>query len=187
MITRLSKMVERWARPGGEQAHVLYTEMARVARKPEFYLQYDISDTFDGRFDTLTLIVVLVVRRLNNAGKDGAELAQEVIDLMFADMDLSLHEIGVSENKVGKKVKTIATAFIGRMKAYTTALDNDDDTELAAALRRNLYRENGVDPVENGLVTAIRAQVKRLDAFTDDELLKSAPSFEFTPHDQRDL
>jgi len=186
MITRLSKMVEKWSRPGGDQAHVLYSEIARAARKPEFYLQYDISDTFDGRFDTLTLIVVLVVRRLKKAGRQGDELAQEVIDMMFADMDLSLHEIGVSENKVGKKVKTIATAFIGRMKAYSTALDNDDDIELAAAISRNLYRENGVDPANNGLVAAIRAQVKRLDALADDELLKSSPSFDFTPHDQRD-
>lgn len=184
MITRLSKIVEKWARPGGEQAHHLYTEITRAARKPEFYLRYDINDTLDGRFDTLTLIVVLVVRRLRKAGKQGEDLAQEVIDLMFADMDLSLHEIGVSENKVGKKVKTIATAFIGRMKAYSTALDHDDDIELAEAISRNLYRENGTDPLDNGLVTAIKAQVKRLEALDDDELLRSSPTFEFNRPDR---
>jgi len=179
MITRLSRIVEKWARPGGEQAHLLYAEIARAARIPEFYLHYDVEDTLDGRFDTLTLMVVLVVRRLNKAGKEGTTLAQEVIDMMFADMDLSLHEIGVSENKVGKKVKTMATAFLGRMKAYSSALDNGNSAELAAALGRNLYRDNGIDPVQNGLVEAVERHSTRLAAMADQELLAATPSLEF--------
>ncbi|XDZ66997.1 ubiquinol-cytochrome C chaperone family protein [Alphaproteobacteria bacterium LSUCC0684] len=180
----MSSIVEKWARPGGEQAHLLYAEIARAARMPEFYLRFNVEDTLDGRFDTLTLMVVLVVRRLNNAGKEGTALAQEVIDMMFADMDLSLHEIGVSENKVGKKVKTMATAFLGRMKAYSSALDNGDSAELGAALSRNLYRDNGTDPLLNGLVEAVEGHARRLAALADRDLLAASPSLEFDIPDQ---
>jgi len=179
MIARLSKIVEKWARPAGDQAHLLYLEITQAARMPEFYIRYGVDDTLDGRFDTLTLLVVLTVRRLQKAGQKGRNLAQEVIDMMFADMDLSLHEIGVSENKVGKKVKTMATAFLGRMNTYSAALDAGDKAALAAALARNLYRDNGTDPQENGLVAAVFAEADRLDALEDSILLADAPSLDF--------
>ncbi len=60
--------------------------------------------------------------------------AQELTDTMFADMDLSLHEIGVSENKVGKKVKVMATAFVGRVQAYSQALDANDKERFGFSL-----------------------------------------------------
>ena len=179
MITRVSRIIEKWARPGGDEAHLIYSNIAAAARRPEFYLNYEVEDTLDGRFDTLTLMVVLVIHRLNKAGSAGKELAQEVIDMMFADMDLSLHEIGVSENKVGKKVKTMATAFLGRMNAYSAAIDREDEVELAAALRRNLYRDNGTDPAKNGLVEAVLAQVRRLAAISDADLMDGSASMEF--------
>ncbi len=172
MFDRLSKLVAKWARPGGEEAHEIYQAIAGHARNAAFYTRYGIDDTFDGRFDTLTLMSVLVFRRIKAIGDRGNALGQEVMDVMFADMDLSLHEIGVSENKVSKKIKTIATAFMGRRQAYIDALDAQDDKALSAALARNLYRDNGTDPSKNGLVKAIKAQVKVLDAFPDDALLK---------------
>ena len=98
-------------------------------------------------------------------------MSQSVTDVMFADMDLSLHEIGVSENKVSKKVKTMATAYMGRRQAYVDALDSDDSSALADALSRNLYRENGIDPAANGLVAMVMAEAERLAVIPDQELL----------------
>ena len=172
MLNWLSNWVEKRARPGGDDAYQVYTSIAQAARQPDLYQRFQIDDTFDGRFDTLTLIAVLVARRLKNAGEDGQRLSQDVTDVMFADMDLSLHEIGVSENKVSKKVKTMATAYLGRMQVYVDALDADDDDALADALARNLYRDNGTDARENGLVALIKAETKRLDQLSDQALLK---------------
>jgi cytochrome b pre-mRNA-processing protein 3 len=172
VLDRFSKFVAKWARPGGEEAHQMYMTIAKNARHAEFYKRYDVADTLDGRFDTLTLMAVLVLRRLKTIGDKGQTLGQEVVDLMFADMDLSLHEIGVSENKVGKKVKIMATAFLGRLNAYIDALDSQDDKALAAALSRNLYRDDGANPINNGLIKAIHNEVKSLDEQSDEELLK---------------
>ena len=179
MTNWLSKMVEKWARPGTDEAYQIYEVIASSARQAELYQRFEIADTFDGRFDTLTLIGVLVARRLKDIGEDGQALSQSVTDVMFADMDLSLHEIGVSENKVSKKVKTIATAYMGRRQAYVEALDNGDDSALADALSRNLYRENGTDPIANGLVQLVKDEAERLAQAADQDLLagRIAPLF----------
>ncbi|MGB1036399.1 MAG: ubiquinol-cytochrome C chaperone family protein, partial [Candidatus Puniceispirillales bacterium] len=95
----------------------------------------------------------------------------ELTDTMFADMDLSLHEIGVSENKVGKKVKVMATAFVGRVQAYSQALDANDKEALASALRRNLYRDQDMDGMENTLSKAVIKAAKALDKQSDDTLM----------------
>ena len=171
VFDRLSKLVVKWARPGGDEAHKMYMTIASSARHAKFYQKFSVEDTFDGRFDTLILMVVLVIRRLKVIGDDGMRLGQEVVDIMFADMDLSLHEIGVSENKVGKKVKTMATAFMGRRNAYIEALDANDDKALAQALSRNLYREKNHDPIKNGLVKAIKVEIKSLDGLKNEDLL----------------
>jgi cytochrome b pre-mRNA-processing protein 3 len=65
-------------------------------------------------------------------------LNQALFDLMFADMDRSLREMGVSDMSVGKRVKEMARAFYGRVDAYEPVLD--DAAKLEEALARNLYR-----------------------------------------------
>ena len=171
MLSWLSKKVEQWARPADERAHRIYAVLADNARNPAFYERYGVADTYDGRFDTLTLMVVLAVRRMTAAGDDGKALGQGVIDTMFADMDLSLHEIGVSENKVGKKVKQMATAYLGRMQAYGEGLDAGDENGLAATLNRNLYRDNWTDAKANGLAAAVLAEEARLNSLDDETAL----------------
>ena len=173
MLSWLSKKVEEWARPADETAHNIYAVIAAGARNPHFYDRFGVADTLDGRFDTLTLMVVLAVRRLADAGDAGKMLGQGVVDTMFADMDLSLHEIGVSENKVGKKVKQMATAYMGRMEAYGAALAANDAAMLADVLNRNLYREDGTDAAANGLAAAVLAEEARLAAL-DDAVVLSA-------------
>ena len=100
------------------------------------------------------------------------DAGQGVVDTMFADMDLSLHEIGVSENKVGKKVKQMATAYMGRMEAYGAALAANDAAMLADVLNRNLYREDGTMPRPMALLR--RAGRRARLAALDDAVVLSA-------------
>ncbi len=171
IITKWASLIAKYARPGGDNAHAIYVHLARAARRDGFYLRFDIADTLDGRFDVLTLLTVLVIRRLHKIKNKGRGLGQDVVDIMFADMDLSMHEIGVSENKVSKKVKLMATAFLGRQSAYINAIDANDRQGLSDALARNLYRGNGTDPLANGLVAAVFMEAARLDGLYDDDLL----------------
>jgi cytochrome b pre-mRNA-processing protein 3 len=91
---------------------------------------------------------------------------------MFADMDLSLREMGAGDIGVSKRVRAMAEAFMGRLESYVYAIDNKDKKSLSAALKRNLFRGNGaIDPLGNGLVDYLFALVKEIDNLPKDKVL----------------
>ena len=134
------------------EANALYQLAVAAARQPRLYQPGGggIADSVDGRFDAVCLMVVLLVWRLRGCGTGnvelGQKLAQDLVDTMFADMEASLLRLGVGENKIGKKMRPLASAFGGRMAVYSQALDNGDGGVLATALMRNLYRLDNAIP-----------------------------------------
>ena len=154
------------------EAERLYAAAVEVARRPIFYEQFGVKDTVDGRFDSLSLVVILVMRKLKDCGADGREISQHLFDSMFADMDLSLREMGAGDIGVSKRIRIMAEAFLGRLEAYVNALDLDDRTALAAALRRNLFRDDSdVDPLGNGAVDYVFALASEITNLEQDDLL----------------
>ena len=154
------------------EAEKLYTAAIEVARRPIFYEQFGVQDTVDGRFDSLSLVVILIMRKLKNCGEDGKEISQQLFDSMFADMDLSLREMGAGDIGVSKRVRTMAEAFLGRLEAYVTALEHNDRTALAAALRRNLFRDDAdANPLRNGAVDYVFALASEITNLDPDDLL----------------
>lgn len=133
-------------RPGFE----LYGAAVAAARDQWFFTELAVPDTLDGRFDLVGLHVSLLIRRLrHDPDPRGAALAQAVFDAMFADMDVNLREMGVSDLRVGKRVRGMWEAFHGRCQAYEAALEatagaggkaGGNAAALAAALRRNVWR-----------------------------------------------
>ena len=153
-------------------AETLYAEAVRLARNPVFYETYGVADDVDGRFDALSLIVALVMRKLKTLDDDGKALSQQLFDSMFADMDLSLREMGAGDIGVSKRVRAMAEAFMGRLESYVCAIDNDDKKSFSAALKRNLFRGNGtIDPLGNGLVDYLFALVEEIDNLPKDKVL----------------
>ena len=120
----------------------LYKSIVTQSRTPRFYLDFGVPDTVDGRFDMITLHTFLVLHRLKKNHAETSLLNQALFDLLFADMDQNLREMGVGDLSVGKKIKKMTSAFQGRLVAYENALKSTDDLE--GALKRNLYRH--VDP-----------------------------------------
>ena len=160
------------------ESEKLYAEAVRLARDPIYFSTFGVVDDVDGRFDMLSLVVALVMRRLKAVGEDGRARSQELFDSMFADMDLSLREMGAGDIGVSKRVRTMAEAFMGRLDAYVDAVDRGDEKGLAAALRRNLFRGTPQkDPLESGLVDAVFALVAKLDTVDDKVLLTGRIDF----------
>jgi cytochrome b pre-mRNA-processing protein 3 len=116
----------------------LYATIVAAARQPKFYAEWQVPDTLDGRFDIMILHVFLVIERLRALGEGASTLSQALTDRFFAEMDSALREVGVGDLVVGKKVRKMAEAYIGRAKAYTAALSKGE-SELAEALSRNVY------------------------------------------------
>lgn len=146
-----------------EMVDALYAKAVAQARQPVFYAERQVPDTVDGRFDLLVLHVFLLLHRLGADGKPMRRIAQALFDLMFADMDRSLREMGVSDMRVGKKVKEMARAFYGRVDAYEPVLA--DRAKLEEALARNLYRGAEVRPDSlSAMAHYIQSQVAALAA-----------------------
>ena len=156
-------------------ARDLYVHVVHQARRPGLYTGFGVADTVDGRFDLLVAHAFLLLRRLGavegpRAG-DAKVLSQAVFDLMFADMDQNLREIGVSDMSVGKKVKQMAQAFYGRVSAYDGAFGLGEPA-LAEAVARNLYRGAPPDPASPAAFAAyLRRQAAALAAASDETLL----------------
>ncbi len=134
----------------------LYNAAVRAGREPYYYRDLGVPDTLDGRFDMVGLHVFLLIDRLRAAPEPGPALSQGVFDAMFADMDFNLREMGVGDMTVGKKNRQMWEAFHGRAQAYQAALADANDEALAAALRRNVWRDAAPEGAAGQLAAYVR-------------------------------
>jgi cytochrome b pre-mRNA-processing protein 3 len=133
-----------------EVAERVYRDLVKQARTPSFYRDLGVPDTPEGRFEMVGLHAALVVRRLRAAGAPGSALAQELFDLLFADVDEGLRHIGIGDLAVGKHVRRLAGYFYARLRFLDDALDAVPAAALGPMLRTNVYH-NAVAPSERQL------------------------------------
>lgn len=143
---------------GGDNAYHVYGAVVAQARCPYFYVELGVPDTLDGRFDMILLHLALVLRRLK-VGAEEKRLSQDIVDVMFADLDRNLREMGVGDLSVSKKIKPMAAAFSGRSESYGRALDDGAGDALAAAIARNIFPD-----ADNVPPAALRLAEYALDA-----------------------
>jgi cytochrome b pre-mRNA-processing protein 3 len=162
-------------------AHALYSAAVEAARRPGFYVERGVPDTLDGRFDLVVVHAWLVIRRLKDLGQPGRDLSQELFDLMFADMDQNLRELGVGDLSVGNKVKQMAKAFYGRVAAYDHGLAAGQ-ADLEAALARNLYGTVTVRPDQlSAMADWLRREATAIDTQAAEALLDGRVTFAVDP------
>jgi cytochrome b pre-mRNA-processing protein 3 len=149
---------KRYERAGFE----LYTAAVQAARDPYIFETLRVPDTLDGRFDVIGLYVFLVVNRLHAESKVGKDLAQAVFDAMFSDMDINLREIGVSDMRIGKRVRAMWEAFNGRSTAYAAAVEAGDTAALTEAVARNVWRGDAPENAANALAALMLDQAAHL-------------------------
>ncbi|MFO1129413.1 MAG: ubiquinol-cytochrome C chaperone family protein [Rhodospirillales bacterium] len=157
----------------------LYRTIVEQARNPEFYQQWEVPDTPDGRFDMIALHAILVLRRMRDDAT-AANTAQALFDRMFVDFDESLREMGVGDLRVGKQVKAMAKGVYGRIVAYGDALDRKDQAGLAEALRRNVYRS--AVPVDDSVARLASYMQREADSLAGTDITALlAGTFRFLP------
>ncbi len=144
----------------------LYMGLVGWARTPWFYTDGGVSDSIDGRFDMMTLMVSLSLLRLERDGEAHRDFGTALIETFVADMDESLRESGVGDLGVGKQVRKMAEAFVGRYGAYRAAAASGD---WLPELARNIYR-GGDGPVAV-LAAKVEALRARLDGLSDTDII----------------
>jgi cytochrome b pre-mRNA-processing protein 3 len=135
-------LLDRLFRPRAALAvgRSLYALAVDQARMPGLYTELGAPDTVEGRFDTYSLHVVLLLDRLRGQGAEAADVSQVLFDAYVKDLDTALRELGVGDLSVGKKMRKLGEAFYGRGKSYEAAFAALPDTgPLEALLIRTVY------------------------------------------------
>ena len=160
--------------PRREAIAALYGRVAAASRAPGLYLQLGVPDTVEGRFESLSLHVMLVLRALRVLPPPADEVARDLADALFRDLDAALREMGVGDTSVPKRMKTLAEAFYGRARAYDAPLDAGDAKGLSESLGRNVLGREG--PADRLAHYALEAD-RRLRMQDLDGLLRDGPQF----------
>jgi cytochrome b pre-mRNA-processing protein 3 len=152
----------------------LYKRVATASREPGLYASLGIPDTLEGRFEALSLHMILLLRALRELPPPSDEVAKDLTDAFFRDMDASLREMGTGDTVVPKRMKKIAESFYGRAQAYDGPLNGGDEAGLASALGRNAY---GSEAPAMALARYALAADQGLKSVNLDMLLETGPVF----------
>lgn len=154
MLKRLFGIPDR-ANPAVVDA--LYGEIVAAARQPVLYADWHVPDTPLGRYEMMALHLFLLLHRLR--GEKGAlrDVAQELTDTFFREVEHSIRELGVGDLGVPKRMKKLAGMFYGRVGAYEASLDAADPAALAAALARNVRPQAAAWPESAALAGYVAA------------------------------
>lgn len=137
----LSRLFGRWRTSNQDVVDSLYERIVAAARQPAFYSHWNVPDSPLGRFEMLSLHMFLFLHRCRGEGPVLRDIAQQLTDEFFTDVDHSLRELGIGDTGVPKRMKKLARMFYGRAQAYGEALDAGDAAALARALARNILPE----------------------------------------------
>ena len=123
----------------------IYTNIIKTSRNKSFFLDFNVDDTVEGRFDIIILHSFIVFNFFININDKKSSLPQMLFDHMFHDFDSSLREMGFGDIAVNKRMKQFIKAFYGRIDNYSKSLSlfNElaDDTFLKRTILRNIYKD----------------------------------------------
>lgn len=144
----------------------LWRSVVAAARDPRWYRELGVADTLAGRFDMVSLVLAVVLLRLERDDPRG-ERAARLTELFVDDMDAQLRQSGVGDVIVGKHIGKLVATLGGRLGALRAALAGEDS--LAAAVGRNATLRDGYDAAP--LARELQALAQRVAAVPLDRLL----------------
>ena len=157
------KALKRWFGSKDDAASVrpLYDAIIAEARLPHWYVDGQVADSIDGRFDMINVVLALVLIRMEALG-DAAEMPSSLLAESFVtDMDGQLRELGIGDIGVGKHIGRMMGALGGRLGAYREGFEAGGDPR--DALLRNVYRGRTPDALAlDHLVAGLKLLSERL-------------------------
>ncbi|MBX7495149.1 ubiquinol-cytochrome C chaperone family protein [Qipengyuania sp. 6B39] len=150
-----------------EEWRALWHRTVEEARDPDWYRMCGVADSIEGRYDMITLVLALVMLRLENEPETGSNATARLTELFAEDMEGQLREAGIGDPTVGKKLAAVMASMNGRIGAYREGLRSDPQV-LVDAVRRNVTMAQP-DEAE-ALVQRMAALHARLERTTVDQL-----------------
>ena len=122
----------------------VYQSIIDNSRSKIFYMDFDIDDSFESRFDLVILHSFIIFQYFIEIGDKKNKLSQSLFDFMFHDFENNLREMGFGDIAVNKKMKVFITAFYGRIAQYSKGIDvykaNGDKSLLQQTILNNIYK-----------------------------------------------
>ncbi|WP_232493575.1 ubiquinol-cytochrome C chaperone family protein [Novosphingobium kaempferiae] len=151
----------------------LWHRVVEIAREKPWYAECGVADTVPGRFDAVTLVMAVVMLRVERDKAVDDTLINPSVrltELFVDDMDGQLRQSGVGDLVVGKRMGKLMSVLGGRIGALREGLAGDD-AALAAALERNVTLVEGADTAR--LAARVRTLHAQVDALSNEELLSA--------------
>ena len=158
------KLLDRLFRPTPAMPPrlALWHAIVNEARDKRWYRDFAVADSVEGRFDMVTLVLAVVLLRVERAGDGASSVA--LTELFIEDMDSQLRQSGVGDLMVGKRVGQLMATLGGRIGALRETLPLGG-AALAEAVARNTTLVEGADaaPLAEELLR-FHAQIEQVPA-----------------------
>jgi cytochrome b pre-mRNA-processing protein 3 len=152
---------------GRAQVRPLWHRIVEIAREKQWYADYGVADTVSGRFDAITLVLSLVLLRMERE-EALIEPSVRLTEIFVEDMDGQLRENGIGDIVVGKHIGRQMSVLGGRLGALREALPGGE-AALAPVMARNVTLIEGGDAAK--VAHAARILADTLAAASAEDLL----------------
>ena len=116
----------------------IYQNIIKISRSKFFYLDYNLEDTFETRFDLVIFHSFMIFYFYKSNKIDTSVIPQSLFDYMFNDFENNLREMGFGDIAVNKKMKAFVRAFYGRLSQYSKSLDLAENTGDKSLLEQTI-------------------------------------------------
>lgn len=160
--------------PRRASVETLHERIATASRAEGLYAGIGVPDTLEGRFESLSLHMILVLRRLRVLPAPAADVGQDLVDCFFHLLDVNLRELGVGDTVVPKRMKKLAAAFYEVTRRYDPVLDSGQAPELIRTLAAGF---SIADEPAKALGDYVLEAERGLAAADLDDLLRTGPTW----------
>jgi cytochrome b pre-mRNA-processing protein 3 len=122
-----------------EAYRVLYGAIVNAGRDPAWYVEGQVPDTVDGRFDMISALLALVLLRLEAEGELTRSASVLLTETFIDDMDGSIRQLGIGDVVVGKHIGKMMSALGGRLSAFRAEIAEGGD--FTCPVVRNIFHD----------------------------------------------
>ena len=123
-----------------KEINILFEKINKQSLRKDLYLQYKIIDTFENRFELLTIHIVLVVKAMKSDSLMGNKTIQKLFDEIFKYLDNSFRELGLGDKVIEMNLNKLLSIFLKKIKLYEQALSENNDSSLKKILINSIYK-----------------------------------------------
>ena len=135
----------------------VYQSIIDNSRSKIFYINLDVDDSFESRFDLVILHSFIIFQYFIEINDKKNRLSQSLFDFMFHDFENNLREMGFGDIAVNKRMKKFISAFYGRILNYSNSYaeykKNKSLLNFSLAIKKNIYKNKKISDEKVNLIS----------------------------------